>query len=178
MRNKINDSVLYDKRDSDKGLNFNTMKAIIFEKFIKSSDNYNIKKYTQIWNQNFQPKDVILDKNNLNLDTKSFNKLLEFFNRSEVGNNTSKYIFNKINTAASPDFNTPEELVLRKKLEFARAENNEEDEYELIKELMKIFEDEERFDEGISFCDELLDRNSLSVLNLSNEYTQKLKRFL
>ena len=151
--------------DSDK-FDYTKMKAMIFENFIKSSDNYDFKNYTKIWNQNFQPKDIILDKNNLNLDTKNFNKLLEYFNRTEVENNTSKYIFNKINTAASPDFNTPEELVLRKKLELAKAGNNEEDEYELIQELMKILVDEDRFDEGISLCDEILGRKGVMTFEM------------
>ena len=82
----FNDSIDFDE---------SKIKSLIFEKFILSSDEFNIGKYTNIWNQNFQSKDTILDKNNLNLDTKSFNKLVKFFNKVGHEKKTSTYIFNK-----------------------------------------------------------------------------------
>ena len=52
--------------------------------------------------KNFQPKDIILDEKNLNLNSKSFDTMRKYFNSKGFENKNSKYIFNKINSAASP----------------------------------------------------------------------------
>ena len=154
FKNKINDSVLNEVVDSERELKFNKMKGLIFEYFIKSSDNFDLKEYTTIWNQNFQQKDVILDRNNLNLNTKYFQKLKEFYNKKEYENNTSTYIFNKINTAASPINN--EDKIPLQQLYNARKDHDLVSESEALGRLAYNFSQRGNISEAIHILAEIM----------------------
>ena len=161
--------------NDSKKIDYNKMKALIFEDFIKSSDNNNIKEYKKIWNQNFHPKDVILDKHNLNLNNIYFQKLKEIYNMKEFENNTSTYIFNKINTAVSPI--NKEESIAGLKLQNAKENGDIEAIYNALNELGNIAlirgdldEAERLLQESLAIKKEIGDRKgeATSLGNLGN----------